>query len=78
MFIVAKTQKDLSLAFLTRSGSYTKDPLDALRFTSRDKAEQRAGFTGTVIRAADACELPSFAEPTEYPTGSPSLHPEES
>jgi len=73
MFIIAKTQKDLSLAFLTRSGNYTKDPLDALRFTSRDKAEQRAGFTGTVIRASDAVELPSLSEPREYSTDYPSL-----
>lgn len=62
MFVVAKTQRDMSIAFLTRAGSYTKDPLDALRFTTREGAIQRAGFTGTVISVREACALPSISE----------------
>lgn len=65
MFVVAKTQRDLSLAFLTRAGSYTKDPLDALRFVTRESATQRAGFAGTVISASEACALPSVSESKE-------------
>lgn len=77
MFIIAKTQKDLSLAFLTRSGSYTKDPLDALRFVTRERATERAGFTGIVIRAADACGLPTFVESEECPLTSQFEHSED-
>lgn len=65
MFVIAKAQRDLSLSFLTRAGSYTKDPLDALRFVTQESAIQRAGFAGVVIRVEDACELPSVAESKE-------------
>lgn len=65
MFIIAKTQRDLSLAFLTRAGSYTKDPLDALRFVTRESAAKRAVNAGTVISASEACALPSVSESKE-------------
>lgn len=65
MFVIAKTQRDLSLAFLTRAGSYTKDPLDALRFVTRESAAKRAVNAGTVISASEACALPSVSESTE-------------
>jgi hypothetical protein len=65
MFVIAKTQRDLSLAFLTRAGNYTKDPLDALRFVTRESAAKRAVNAGTVISASEACALPSVSESKE-------------
>jgi hypothetical protein len=65
MFVIAKTQRDLSLGFLTRAGSYTRDPLDALRFVTRESATQRAGLVGTVIPVSEVCALPSVVESRE-------------
>lgn len=65
MFVIAKTQRDLSLAFLTRAGNYTKDPLDALRFVTRESAAKRAVNSGTIISVREACALPSVSESTE-------------
>lgn len=71
MYIIAKTQRDLSLAFLTRAGSYTKDPLDALRFVTRESATKRAINSGTVIPVSEACALPSVSESAEVQPCSP-------
>lgn len=65
MFVIAKTQRDLSLAFLTRAGNYTKDPLDALRFVTRESAAKRAVNSGTIISVREACALPSVSESVE-------------
>jgi hypothetical protein len=71
MFVIAKTQRDLSLAFLTRAGNYTKDPLDALRFVTRESATKRAINSGTVIPVSEACALPSVSESAEVQPCSP-------